>query len=112
MARLKLFGKSPAGLYLRVNRRIWQILSRVLRAYGAWLHSLVCLHATRRQFFGTFFLRNRPALELAPSGGGEGQRLDFENCRARLQHRRRGLLNPLDHPFGATGPESLRVRGG
>lgn len=63
-ARLKLFGKSPAGLYLRVNRRIWQILSRVLRAYGAWLHSLVRLHATRRQFFGTFFLRNRPALEL------------------------------------------------
>jgi SAM-dependent methyltransferase len=69
-ARLQLFGKSPAGLYLRLNRRIWQLLpSRVrsfypIRAYGAWLHSLVCLHATRRQYFGTFFLRNRPALEL------------------------------------------------
>jgi SAM-dependent methyltransferase len=35
-----------------------------IRVYGAWLHSLVCLHATRRQYFGTFFLRNRPALEL------------------------------------------------
>ena len=28
------------------------------------MHSLVCLHATRQQYFGTFFLRNRPALEL------------------------------------------------
>ena len=30
----------------------------------AWLHTLVCLSARRQQFFGTFFLRNRPALEL------------------------------------------------
>jgi SAM-dependent methyltransferase len=69
-ARLRFFGKSPVGLYLRLNRRIWQLLpSRVrsfypIRAYGAWLHSLVCLRATREQYFGTFFLRNRPALEL------------------------------------------------
>jgi chemotaxis methyl-accepting protein methylase len=28
------------------------------------LHTLVCLGAKRQQFFGTFFLRNRPALEL------------------------------------------------
>jgi chemotaxis methyl-accepting protein methylase len=28
------------------------------------LHTLVCLSATRQQYFGTFFLRNRPALEL------------------------------------------------
>jgi hypothetical protein len=69
-ARLKLFGKSPAGFYLRLNRRIWDIIplglrnSYPIRAYGAWLHSLVRLHATRQQYFGTFFLRNRPALEL------------------------------------------------
>jgi hypothetical protein len=69
-ARLKLFGKSPAGFYLRLNRRIWEIIplglrnSHPIRAYGAWLHSLVRLHATRQQYFGTFFLRNRPALEL------------------------------------------------
>jgi chemotaxis methyl-accepting protein methylase len=30
----------------------------------AWLHTLVCLSARRQQYFGTFFLRNRPALEL------------------------------------------------
>jgi SAM-dependent methyltransferase len=28
------------------------------------LHTLVCLSARRQQYFGTFFLRNRPALEL------------------------------------------------
>jgi len=35
-----------------------------VRSYGAWLHTLVCLRAGREQYFGTFFLRNRPALEL------------------------------------------------
>ena len=69
-ARLQFFGRSPASLYLRLNKRIWERLpSRVrnlslVRSYGAWLHTLVCLHAKRQQFFGTFFLRNRPALNL------------------------------------------------
>jgi chemotaxis methyl-accepting protein methylase len=69
-ARLRLFGKSPAGLYLRLNRPIWEILPPGLRnlypvrAYGTWLQSVVRLIATREQYFGTFFLRNRPALEL------------------------------------------------
>src|SRR6266849_7834578 len=69
-ARLKLFGKSPAGFYLRLNRRIWETIPPGLRnfypvrAYGAWLYGLVRLIATRQQYFGTFFLRNRPALDL------------------------------------------------
>jgi chemotaxis methyl-accepting protein methylase len=69
-ARFQVLGKSPAGLYLRLNKRIWKHLpSRVrnlqpVRAYGEWLHTLVCLSARRQQCFGTFFLRNRPALEL------------------------------------------------
>src|SRR5438094_9123976 len=69
-ARLQVLGKSPASLYLRLNKRIWERLpSRVrdlhpVRSYGAWLHTLVCLRARRQQYFGTFFLRNRPALEL------------------------------------------------
>lgn len=69
-ARLQFFGKSPANLYLRLNKRIWEHLpSRVrnlypIRSYGTWLHNLVCLRARREQYFGTFFLRNRPALEL------------------------------------------------
>src|SRR5579859_5808 len=69
-AKLKLLGKSPAGIFLRLNRLIWDLVPPGLRnfypvrAYGTWLHSLVRLVATRQQYFGTFFLRNRPALEL------------------------------------------------
>jgi chemotaxis methyl-accepting protein methylase len=69
-ACFKVFRKSPVGFYLRLNKWIWERLpSRVhnlrpVRSYGEWLHTLVCLSARRQQFFGTFFLRNRPALEL------------------------------------------------
>lgn len=69
-ARLQVLGKSPAAFYLRLNRRIWKRLPSGVRnlyfvqSYGAWLHTLVCLRARRQQLFGTFFLRNRPALEL------------------------------------------------
>jgi SAM-dependent methyltransferase len=72
-ARLEILGKSPAGFYLRLNKRIWERLPfRVrnlypVRSYGTWLHTLVCLRARRQQHFGTFFLRNRPALELMRS---------------------------------------------
>lgn len=69
-ARLQVLGKSPVSLYLRLNKQIWERFpSRVrdlypVRSYMAWLHTLICLRARRQQFFGTFFLRNRPALEL------------------------------------------------
>ena len=69
-ARFQVLGKSPAGFYLRLNKRIWEhVPSRVrslhpVRSYAAWLHKLVCLGASRQQYFGTFFLRNRPLLEL------------------------------------------------
>ena len=70
VARLTLFGKSPIGFYLRLNKHIWERTPVAFRnlypvlAYGASLHSLVRLTSTRQQYFGTFFLRNRPALEL------------------------------------------------
>jgi SAM-dependent methyltransferase len=69
-ARLKFFGRSPAGFFLRLNRQLWEIIPPGLRnfypirAYAAWLYHLVRLLAMRQQYFGTFFLRNRPALEL------------------------------------------------
>src|SRR6476660_10160980 len=69
-AHLQVLGKSPASLYLRLNKRIWERLpSHVrnlypIRSYGTWLHNLFCLRARREMYFGTFFLRNRPALEL------------------------------------------------
>jgi chemotaxis methyl-accepting protein methylase len=56
--------------FLHLNERAWRRLpARVrdltpVRAYGAWLHSLVCRRADREMYLGTVFLRNRPALEL------------------------------------------------
>lgn len=70
MLKLKIFGKSPVNAYLRVNRRIWKHLPRSLItlrpicSYGIFLNTLVRLLADRRQYLGTFFLRNRPQLEL------------------------------------------------
>lgn len=70
MVRLKIFGKSPANAFLRLNQRIWDHIPPSLatvppiHSYGNFLHTLVRLQANRRQYFGTFFLRNRPQLEL------------------------------------------------
>lgn len=56
--------------YLRLNLWLWRRLppnfkeAKPTRFYGTLLHRLVCRHARRKQFTGTFFFRNRPALEL------------------------------------------------
>jgi chemotaxis methyl-accepting protein methylase len=69
LLRLTLFGKSPLGVALRLNGWVWRRLpswltaARPIRAYGALLHALA-RQQTRRQSFGTFFLRNRPELDL------------------------------------------------
>ena len=78
--RFQVLGKSPATFYLRLNKRIWERLPpgvrnlNLVRSYGAWLHTLVCLRARRKQFYGTFFLRNRPALELMRRLAGQKPR--------------------------------------
>ncbi|HEY7000605.1 MAG TPA: CheR family methyltransferase [Candidatus Udaeobacter sp.] len=77
LARFQFLGRSPVGFYLRLNKLVWNRLPsrvrnlNVIRSYGMWLHSLVCLSARRQQFFGTFFLRNRPALELMRRVAGQ-----------------------------------------
>ena len=59
-----------ASSFLGRNERIWGHLParlrdlRPVRAYGGWLHQLVCRRANREMYVGTHFLRNRPALEL------------------------------------------------
>lgn len=69
-AKLRIFGKSPIDAYLRINRRLWTSLPASvttlgpLRSYGNFLHALVRLQSVRGQLPHTFFLRNRPALEL------------------------------------------------
>jgi hypothetical protein len=68
--RLRLPRNFSARVCLRLNKPVWRMIPPGLqnrypvRAYGAWLQSLVRLVAAREQYFGTFFLRNRPALEL------------------------------------------------
>jgi chemotaxis methyl-accepting protein methylase len=70
MAAFLMQRTSPVDFYLKVNRRLWNLLppnlrdARPMRLYGTWLHQLVSRHANRKQFTGTFFFRNRPALEL------------------------------------------------
>ena len=70
MFRRTLFGKSPVGAWLRVNQRLWHYLPAsfttqgVGRSYGTFLHALAKTHGNRAQAFSTYFLRNRPELEL------------------------------------------------
>jgi chemotaxis methyl-accepting protein methylase len=62
--------RSLTGMYLRINRLIWKRLpsrflnSGLIISYGAFLQKLVRRRSNRRQYFGTFFFRNRPKLEL------------------------------------------------
>jgi SAM-dependent methyltransferase len=68
---LKVFGKSPVGVFLRLNQHLYGYFSpritklRLMRIYGNWLHALVRMGSKRTFYFGTFFFRNRPQLELA-----------------------------------------------
>ena len=56
--------------YLLQSSRIWRRLpdslknSSLGRAYGRHLNALVCRYSKRSQSYGTFFLRNRPEMEL------------------------------------------------
>jgi mannose-6-phosphate isomerase-like protein (cupin superfamily)/SAM-dependent methyltransferase len=67
---LRVFGKSPIGVFLRLNRLAWNNLPgsvtslAPLRRYSEFLHRLALAHGGRGQAFSTYFLRNRPALEL------------------------------------------------
>jgi chemotaxis methyl-accepting protein methylase len=57
-------------VYLNLSRRVWSRLPNFLknlsagRAYGRHLHALVSRYSKRNQSHGTFFLRNRPEMEL------------------------------------------------
>ena len=70
LVRLRIFGKSPIGAYLRLNQRVWNKLPASftalspIRLYGDFVHTLARIHNIRRQVFFTNFLRNRPQLEL------------------------------------------------
>ena len=70
LLRMRIFGKSPINAYLRLNRRLWRNLPASfcalgpVRSYGNLVHSLARLQNVRGQAPDTYFLRNRPQLEL------------------------------------------------
>jgi chemotaxis methyl-accepting protein methylase len=87
---------SPIGLYLRINRAVWKrfpaalLNTRAARWYGGIMHKLICRRANRQQFFGTFFVRNRPELEL---------------IRRLIQSRPNGLMLRITVLGSSTGAE-------
>jgi chemotaxis methyl-accepting protein methylase len=73
ISRFKVLRKCLGTPFLRVNEWAWNALPsswrafRPISSYGSFLHSLVRQKMARTQFHGTFFLRNRPELELLRS---------------------------------------------
>jgi mannose-6-phosphate isomerase-like protein (cupin superfamily)/SAM-dependent methyltransferase len=70
LVELQIFGKSPVNAYLRLNQRLWNkapasvvSLSPIV-SYAKILHKVVCAQGHREPIFDTYFLRNRPQLEL------------------------------------------------
>src|SRR6266850_8409489 len=80
MARARVLGKSPLGAFLRLSEWCWNRLPRPVTAAPPFsslahvVHSLVRLQ-DRRMYLGTFFLRNRPELELIRRLSGVGSRV-------------------------------------
>jgi SAM-dependent methyltransferase len=70
MSRARVLRSCVSQPFWRVNEWVWNRLPSCVTtahpvcSYGAFLHSLVGRRSARRQYHGTFFLRNRPELEL------------------------------------------------
>jgi SAM-dependent methyltransferase len=70
LSRMTIAGKSPAGALLRFNRWLWRHLPQgvtslgPISSYGRCVHALARVSGSRAQAFSTYFLRNRPELEL------------------------------------------------
>ena len=75
--QLSMVLRRSLSVYLYQSRRIWNHLPASLRllspgrVYGRHLHTLVRLHDERKQYFATFFLRNRAEMELMRRFAGE-----------------------------------------
>ena len=58
--------------YVRYNKWVWDRLppavtrTALLQSYASLMHRVIRSHMDRRQYFGTFFFRNRPELTLIP----------------------------------------------
>lgn len=73
LAAVRFYRRFLRKPFLRVNEAVWNRLpaswkaSRAVSRYGAFLNSLVKMRSNRTQFHGTFFMRNRPEIELIRS---------------------------------------------
>jgi len=73
ISRVRALRKCVGRPLLRVGEWIWSRLPSSFRelwpisVYGSFLHLLVRLRAERNQYHGTYFLRNRPEIELIRS---------------------------------------------
>jgi chemotaxis methyl-accepting protein methylase/mannose-6-phosphate isomerase-like protein (cupin superfamily) len=78
LIRIRILGKSPTNAFLRLNRWVYSILPsgfaslRLVEWYGHLLHALARIQGARTQSYDTFFLRNRPELDLVRRLVGEG----------------------------------------
>jgi SAM-dependent methyltransferase len=69
-AKIRIFSKSPFGILLRIGEWTWNLFPtpftncRLAQPLGCSIQKFVRLYDDRRQYFGTFFLRNRPQIEL------------------------------------------------
>lgn len=70
MSKVKILRKCVGKPFLLGSEWVWNRLpsslmkTRPVRSYGSFVHSLIQLRAARQQYHGTYFLRNRPELEL------------------------------------------------
>lgn len=91
LVRVRIFGKSPTNAFLRLNQALWKFLPSSLLGrhpldwYGHFLHGLARIQGVRAQAVNTFFLRNRPELELirrlvSGKKNGEEVRLAVLGC--------------------------------
>ena len=91
LVRLRVFGRSPVGGWLRLNRVLWTHLPSsftrlaAVRKYGNFLNALARLQSARAQASSTYFLRNRPELELIgrlleTKGPGETLKVTVLGC--------------------------------
>lgn len=73
ISRIRVFRKCAGRPFLFLNEWVWNRLpgsllkARPLQSYGVLLNSLVRLRGARQQYHGTYFLRNRPELQLIRS---------------------------------------------
>ena len=106
------FRQALEAAFLGLNEPVWRRVPvrardlRPVRVYGAWLHQLVCRRADREMYLGTFFLRNRPALEMMRRLAQKEAMAPGSNRRVGVQHRRRGVFDSLDARFKPAGPRA------